>query len=80
MSMVVRVTRGKVWAGVSVSALFFVLFHASGLFGQSSTVILSALLMNGIFALGLGAIYARYGFEYLLLCHGVGHVLAVSIS
>ena len=27
-----------------------------------------------------GALYARYGFEYLILCHAVSHVLAVSFA
>jgi hypothetical protein len=80
MSLVVRIARGRRWAGIVVAAIFFVLFHASGLPGQSVTVITLTLLMNGIFALGLGMIYARYGFEYVLLCHAIGHVLAVSFA
>lgn len=78
MSLVVRITHGRRWPGIVVAAIFFVLFHASGLVGHSTTVITLALLMNGMFALGLGLMYARYGFEYVLLCHAVGHVLAVS--
>jgi len=63
-----------------IAAIFFVLFHASGLPAQSFTVVTLSLLMNGIFALGLGVIYARYGFEYVLLCDAIGHVLAVSFA
>jgi hypothetical protein len=77
MSLVIRITRGLRWTGIVVAAIFFILFHASGLPGQSFTVVTSSLLMNGTFGLGLGVIYARYGFEYLLLCHAIGHVLAV---
>jgi hypothetical protein len=29
---------------------------------------------------GLGLIYARYGFESVLLCHAVGHILAVTLG
>jgi hypothetical protein len=80
MSLVVRMTGGRRWTGIVVAAIFFVLFHASGLPGQSATVITLTLLMNGIFGLVLGVIYARYGFEYVMFCHGVGHVLAVSLA
>jgi hypothetical protein len=80
MSMVVKIAGGRRWIGILVAALFFVLFHASGLPGQSATVVILTLLMNGIFALGLGIIYARFGFEYVLFCHAVGHLLAVSVG
>ena len=80
MSFVVKITQGRTWIGIIVAAFFFVLFHASGLPGQTVTVITLTLLMNGLFGLGLGFIYARYGFEDLLLCHAVGHVLAVSLA
>jgi len=80
MSLVVRISLGRRWAGIVTSAILFVLFHAIGLSGQSVTVITLTLLMNGIFALGLGVIYARYGFEYVLLSHAIGHVLAVTFA
>ncbi len=80
MSCTVKAAHGRRWVGVVVAALFFVLFHASGLPGQSAAVITLTLLMNGFFGLGLGLLYARYGLEYLLLCHAAGHVLAVSFA
>jgi hypothetical protein len=80
MSSVVRMTGGRRWTGVVVAAIFFVLFHASGLPGQTLSIVISSLLLNGIFALGLGVIYARYGFECVLLCHAIGHGLAVGFA
>lgn len=80
MSCTVKAAQGRRWAGIVVAALFFVLFHASGLPGQSAIVITLTLLMNGFFGLGLGLLYARYGLEYVLLCHAVGHMLAVSFA
>lgn len=80
MSLIVRLTRGRRWTGIAAAALAFVLFHASGLVGQSTTLVELSVLMNGLFGVGLGVIYARYGFEFVLLCHAVGHILAVSLA
>jgi hypothetical protein len=76
MSLVVRLS-GRRWTGIAVAAIFFVLFHAGGLAGESATVLTLSVVMNGVFAMGLGVIYARYGFEYVLFCHATGHLLAV---
>lgn len=80
MSLIVRLTAGRRWTGVLGAAIAFVLFHASGAADQGVTVIVLSILMNGLFGLGLGAIYARYGFEYVLFCHAVGHMLAVGFA
>ncbi len=80
MSVTVRLARGRVWTGILVAALFFVVFHGAGLGGQSTALIVSSILLNGIFGVTLGFFYARYGFEYLVLCHAVGHALAVTLA
>jgi hypothetical protein len=80
MGMAVRLARGRTWVGILVATLFFVAFHATGLAGQSAALVTSSVLLNGIFGLGLGVFYARYGFESVLLCHAVGHLLAVSFA
>jgi Type II CAAX prenyl endopeptidase Rce1-like len=80
MSMVVRLVRGRIWVGILVAAIFFVVFHAAGLSGQSTALVASSVLLNGIFGLGLGLLYARYGFESVVLCHAIGHILAVSLA
>jgi hypothetical protein len=80
MSVVVRLTRGRIWVGILVAAIFFVVFHVAGLTGQSTALIASSVLLNGLFGVGLGLIYARYGFESVLLCHAVGHILAVTLG
>ena len=80
MSAVVRITRGRVWAGILVAALFFVGFHVAGLGGHSAALIAASVLLNGTFGLVLGFLCARYGFEYVVVCHGIAHVLAVSLA
>jgi hypothetical protein len=80
MGMAVWLARGRTWVGILVATLFFVAFHAAGLAGQSAALVTSSVLLNGIFGLGLGMFYARYGFESVLLCHAVGHLLAVSFA
>lgn len=80
MSVVVKISAGRLWTGIAVAAFFFVLFHVSSLGGESATVISLSVVMNGIFSLGLGVIYARYGFEYVLFCHATGHILAVGFA
>lgn len=80
MGMAVRLARGRAWVGILVATLFFVAFHAAGLVGQSAALVTLSVLLNGIFGLGLGIFYARYGFESVLLCHAVGHLLAVTLA
>lgn len=80
MSVVVKLTAGRRWTGIVAAAIAFVLFHVSGVVDQSTAVITLSVLMNGLFALGLGVIYARYGFEFALLCHATGHMLAVGFA
>jgi hypothetical protein len=80
MSMVVRLARGRTWVGILIAAIFFVTFHAAGLTGQSVALVAASVLLNGIFGLGLGIFYARYGFESVLLCHAIGHILAVTLA
>jgi hypothetical protein len=80
MSLVVRLTAGRRWTGIAIATIFFVLFHVSGLAGQGATVFTLSVVMNGLFGLGLGLIYARYGFEYVLLCHATGHILSVGFA
>ncbi len=80
MSLVVRMARGRVWLGIAVAAIIFVAFHVAGLQGQSVSLIAASVVLNGVFGLMLGFFYARYGFEYVLLCHAVAHALAVSLG
>ena len=80
MSTVVQIARGRRWAGILVAAVAFTFFHVAGLGGQSITLILASTALNGIFGLGLGILYARYGFESVLLCHAVGHIIAVTLG
>lgn len=74
---------GALWsrlASTFFAATAFVLFHASGLAGQGATLIALSVVMNGVFGIGLGVIYARYGFEYVLLCDATGYMLAVGFA
>ena len=80
MSAVIRVARGRVWAGIVAAAIFFVAFHVAGLYGQNASLIAASVALNGVFGLALGFLYARYGFEYVLLCHAIAHLLAVSLA
>lgn len=80
MSVVVKLSAGRRWAGIAVAALVFVLFLVSGLTGQSATIIALSIAMNGIVGVGVGVIYARYGFEYVMFCHATGHILAVGLA
>ena len=80
MSMVIRLVRGRIWVGILVAAFFFVAFHVMGVAGQSAALVAASVLLNGVFGLGLGLLYARYGFESVLLCHAVGHILAVTLA
>ena len=79
MSLIVKLSSNR-WTGIVAAAIAFVLFHVSGIAGQGATIIALSVLMNGLFALGLGVIYALYGFEFVLLCHAVGHALTVTLA
>ena len=80
MSAVVQIARGCRWPGVLVAAVAFTFFHVAGLGGQSAALIVSSIALNGIFGLGLGILYARCGLESVLLCHAIGHILAVTLA
>jgi hypothetical protein len=80
MSLVVWLARGRRWIGILAAAAVFVVFHATGSFGERAPVIVASVLLNGGFGLLLGVFYARYGFEYVMLGHAVGHVLAVTFA
>lgn len=80
MSTVVQIARGRRWPGILVAAVAFTFFHVAGLGGQSAALIVASTALNGVFGLGLGILYARYGFESVLLCHAVGHILAVTLA
>ena len=80
MSTVVKVSRGRRWPGILIAAVAFTFFHVAVLGGQSVALIGASIALNGIFGLGLGILYARYGFESVLLCHAVGHILAVTLA
>lgn len=80
MSLAVWLTRGKVWVGILVATAFFIAFHTAGALGQSAPLIAGSILLNGGFGLLLGIFYARYGLEYVMLSHAVGHVLAVTLA
>jgi len=79
MSAVVRLS-GHVWLGVVAGALAFVLFHASGSAGLPPALPLVALATNGIGGLLFGWLYARYGFEYLVIAHAAAHLLTVGLG
>ena len=62
------------------AAIVFTAFHAAGATGQAPALLASTILLNGIFGVGLGVLYARYGLESLVLCAAIGHLLAVSLA
>jgi hypothetical protein len=80
MSLVVRLARGRIWVGVWVSALFFLAFHISGSLGHSAALLAASITINGVFGLLMGLLYARYGYEYMMLGHAVGHLLTVTLA
>jgi hypothetical protein len=47
---------------------------------HANIVFALSIAMNGFFGLGLGVIYARYGFEYVVLCHATGHARSVAFA
>lgn len=76
MGLIIRAT-GRIWAGVVGTAIIFVLFHLSGTAGLSPALLLLSVGANGGLALMMGGIGARFGFEYLVLCHLVAHIVTV---
>lgn len=80
MSTVVQIARGRRWPGILAAAVVFTFFHVAGLGGQSTALIIASTTLNGTFGLGLGVLYARYGFESVLVCHAVGHIIAVTLA
>ncbi len=79
MSMTVRLTR-SVALGIVVATLAYVAFHAAGVVGQPARIVALAVAGNGLAGLAFGWLYARDGFEYLVLAHAIGHLIAVGFS
>lgn len=79
MSGVVAWTRSR-WTGIAVSTLAFLLFHVAGATSQPPGILAVSVLLNGASGLFFGWMYARYGFECLILAHAVAHALAVGLG
>ncbi len=79
MSGVVAATR-SIRAGIVVSTAAYIGFHLMSLGGQESTIILAATIGNGAAGLLFGWLYARYGFEYLVLAHLMAHTITVGFA
>lgn len=80
MSAVVRLAGGRIWLGIVVSTVLFVIFHAAGSFNAAIPLLVASVVLNGSFGAAVGVLYARYGLEHAMLCHAVGHALAVTGS
>ena len=79
MSGVVRAT-GRVGVGIAASTLVYILFHLSTLGGQPMSVVALASIGNGIAGLVFGWLYARHGYESMVLGHLVAHAIAVGFA
>lgn len=79
MSGVVAATRSTT-AGIVIATLAYIGFHLTSLGGQEATIILAATLGNGLAGVAFGWLYARYGYEYLVLAHLVAHVMTVGFA
>jgi len=79
MSGVVRAT-GRVNLGILVAALVYVGFHLATLGGQPTAVVAVATVGNGLGGLLFGWLYARDGYEYLVLAHLVAHATTVGLA
>ena len=79
MSGVVRATR-RAALGIAVATVAYVGFHLLTLGGQPTAVVLASVAGNGLAGLVFGWLYARFGYEYLILSHFVAHVLAVGFA
>ena len=55
-------------------------FRAAGVVGQPARVVALTEAGNGPAGLAFGWLSARDGFEYLVLAHAIGHVIAVGFS
>jgi len=80
MSGVVRLTRGRVGTGILAAAAAYLAFHLSTLGGQPAGVIAAAIVGNGLAGLLFGWLYARDGFEYLIVAHLIAHATAVGFG
>ncbi|MBI3409148.1 MAG: CPBP family intramembrane metalloprotease [Planctomycetes bacterium] len=80
MSGVVVLSGGRVWLGIAISALAFVAFHLSTVADQPMSIVLTSVIANGTGGILFGWLYARDGFEYLVLAHGLAHVIAVGLA
>jgi len=79
MSGVVRAT-GRVNLGILVAALVYVGFHLATLGGQPTAVVAVATVGHGLGGLLFGWLYARDGYEYLVLAHLVAHATTVGLA
>jgi len=79
MSGVVRAT-GRVNLGIFVAALVYVGFHLATLGGQPAAIVAVATIGNGLGGLLFGWLYARDGYEYLVLAHLVAHATTVGFA
>ena len=79
MSGVVRAT-GRVGLGIALSTLAYILFHLMTLGGQPMSVVALATLGNGLAGLVFGWLYARHGYEAMVLAHLIAHAIAVGLA
>ncbi len=79
MSGVVAATRSTT-AGIVIATLAYIGFHLTSLGGQEATIILVATVGNGLAGVAFGWLYARYGYEYLVLAHLIAHVTTVGFA
>lgn len=78
MSALVAWTRSR-WIGIVGATVIFVLFHAAGSLTMPAEILLTVVVLNAASGVFFGWLYARFGFEYLVLAHAVAHALAVGI-
>lgn len=68
------------WIGIAGSTLAFLLFHTAGAVNQAPEILGASILLNGTSGVFFGWLYARFGFEYLILGHAVAHALACGVG
>ena len=71
---------GRRDVGIAVATLAYMVFHLSTLGGQPASVIALASVGNGIAGLCFGWLYARQGYEALVLAHLTAHAIAVGLA